>query len=147
MREHEGAALDAHVELVLRTYWAIRAYGFTRIVALAGHYPNVRALSAAAVRFHVAQSLCQVIWGTERDLSQVPGGDHAGPYETAQLLRLKPELVHLDDLPEGEALGGDGTRSTGSDIRTRGPDPARLHRSHARAPWPASTDGRDRCGR
>ena len=106
-REQDAGALDRHADLLVRTFWAIRAYGFTRIVAVAGHYPNNSPIQAAIRRFHAAQSRCQVIGGTEEGLSGVPGGDHAAKYETAQMLALLPDLVDLDDLDAdtGEPLG------------------------------------------
>lgn len=96
-RDHDRAGGRAHVDILERTYWMIRAYGFTRVVAVAGHYPNVSPAAVAAERFHAAQSSCRVISGTEADLG-TPGGDHAGAYETAQLAYLLPGLVHLDRL-------------------------------------------------
>lgn len=106
-REQDNAALDRHADLLLRTFWMIRAYGFTRIVAIAGHYPNNSPLQAAIRRFHAVQTSCRVIGGTEEQLSGVPGGDHAARYETAQMMALLPELVDLEDLDHesGEPLG------------------------------------------
>jgi creatinine amidohydrolase len=97
-REQAAGALDRHVELLLRVFWGIRAYGFTRIVAIAGHYPNVVPLRAAAARFHGLQGACRVIVGTEEELSEISGGDHAARYETSQMMVLAPELVRLDEL-------------------------------------------------
>ena len=118
-REQGGGALDSHVELLLRVFWGIRAYGFTRIVAIAGHYPNVVPLRAAAARFHGLQHSCQVIVGTEEDLSGIPGGDHAARYETSQMMVLAPELVRLEELkPDraNEPLGVFGSDPTSAGV-------------------------------
>ena len=102
-REQAAGALDRHVELLLRVFWGIRAYGFTRIVAIAGHYPNVVPLRAAAARFHRLQISCRAIVGTEEELSGIPGGDHAARYETSQMMALAPDLVRLEELEERRA--------------------------------------------
>src|SRR5581483_8919342 len=96
-RDHARRAGSQHVELLERTYWMIRAYGFTRIVCVAGHYPNSLAGKAAAARFHAKQSGCRVICGHEGEFGD-GGGDHAGAYETSQLKYLMPELVRTDRL-------------------------------------------------
>jgi creatinine amidohydrolase len=98
-RDHTREAGRQHVEVLERTYWMVRAYGFSRIVAVCGHYPNVSPALAAADRFHAKQSDCRVICGHEGILGD-GGGDHAGAYETSQLMYLLPDLVRRDRLAD-----------------------------------------------
>jgi creatinine amidohydrolase len=106
-RDHARGGGRQHAEVLERTFWMVRAYGFSRIVAVAGHYPNARAAEVAAERFHGQQSTCRVICGHEGMLGD-GGGDHAGAYETSQLMHFLPDLVKrerlVDDNPE-EPIG------------------------------------------
>lgn len=119
VRDQSGSAGPQHIDLLERAYWMIRAYGFTRIVAVAGHYPNSLAARAAAERFHLKQSACRVICGSEGELGD-GGGDHAGAYETSQLLHLDHGLVKLerlsgDDPDEPAGIGGEHPRAASID--------------------------------
>jgi creatinine amidohydrolase len=98
-RDHARAAGRDYVDLLERTFWMIRAYGFSRIVAVAGHYPNASAAEIAAQRFHDRQGGCRVICGHEGTLGD-GGGDHAGAYETSQLMYLHPDLVRRERLAQ-----------------------------------------------
>lgn len=113
-RDHARGAGRGHVELLERSYWMLRAYGFTRIVALAGHYPNATAAEVAADHFHAKQTACRVISGHEGMLGD-GGGDHAGAYETSQLMYLLPGLVQIERLSgdktdEATGIGGEHPR-------------------------------------
>ncbi|MHB8508874.1 MAG: creatininase family protein [Candidatus Dormibacteria bacterium] len=123
-REHALGAAQQHVDLCLRSFWMIRAYGFSKIVAVAGHYPNSLALRLATERFEALQRTCKVIYGTEAELAGHGAGDHAARYETSQMMALDPELVMLGalsaelDEPTG-VLGEDprlGSREQGLKI-------------------------------
>jgi creatinine amidohydrolase len=98
-RDHARMAGRDHVVLLERAFWMIRAYGFTRIAAVAGHYPNVSAADVAVARFHNRQVGCRVIYGHEGILGD-GGRDHAGAYETSQLMYLHPDLVRTERLAE-----------------------------------------------
>ena len=88
--------------------------GFKLVVVLSGHYgpPHIAALVEAANLFTIWQTQRQTrVWIIpEYDLVTDLGyrGDHAARWETAILMHLRPELVHMDRLNNknsGEAGG------------------------------------------
>ena len=105
-REVMVSAHAQHRALILRAFWMIRAYGFSRIVAICGHGPNGPPTAAAAAEFHAAQTSCRVFHGNEYEHGGRGGGDHAGAGETSALLVLYPELVAMDRVDQSsEPLG------------------------------------------
>ncbi len=119
MRDQRAGAGGQHAALLERNYWMLRAYGFTRIVAVAGHGPNRRPAEIAADRFHARQSTCQVICG---DIFSLAGsaGDHAGAAETSQILFFQPQLVDLERLTgdrpeEPTGIAGEHPRHASAD--------------------------------
>ena len=78
--------------------------GFKLIVVMSGHYgpPHIAALVEAANLFTIWQTQRQTrVWIIpEYDLVTDLGyrGDHAARWETAILMHLRPELVHMDRL-------------------------------------------------
>ncbi len=88
--------------------------GFKLVVVMSGHYgpPHIAALVEAANLFTIWQTQRQTrVWIIpEYDLVTDLGyrGDHAAKWETAILMHLRPELVHmerLNDKNSGEAGG------------------------------------------
>jgi creatinine amidohydrolase len=117
-RDESGDALARYQLVIEQALWTARSYGFSRVVAIAGHYPIAGPLALAVERFHQQQRRCRVVHGTELELS---GGDprevrHADSFETAQMMALTPELVDMERLDvsaEPVAIGvvGDDPRT------------------------------------
>lgn len=120
-RDDDGGVGERHVEVVLQALWTIRSYGFTRIVALAGHYPNAGPAEAAAERFHAAQTTCRVVAATEQVFAGIEPGvvKHADSLETSLGLALAPGLMDMDAIADEESpvLGtvGDDPRTATAD--------------------------------
>jgi creatinine amidohydrolase len=116
LRDHERVE-EEHIELLERAYWMARAYGFTRIVALAGHGPNEPPAQIAAERFHAKQSACQVICAQEFFVEDANTFGHAGVNETSLMAYFVPDRVGLDRLENERPDEWVGVEKRGDDPR------------------------------
>jgi creatinine amidohydrolase/Fe(II)-dependent formamide hydrolase-like protein len=119
VRDHEriGPDSEQYVELVERSLWMARAYGFTRAVVFPGHGGTAAPAQAAVERFNAAQSACLAISGFDAFLGDGRLG-HADAWETSLMMHFHPDLVELEwlaDDPTDEPIGlcGHAPRSEG----------------------------------
>jgi creatinine amidohydrolase len=78
--------------------------GFTTICIVTGHYAQGHEMELYAVANEAMDRHTQlrVICASPLEPMMAPAQlDHAGLHETAQLLAIRPELVHLEDFVEG----------------------------------------------
>jgi creatinine amidohydrolase len=122
--DHESHGNDAYTELLERSMWMIRAYGFTRIVVLPGHGGVVGPAHAAIARFNDRQTACRALSGFDAFLGEGRLG-HADAWETSLMLYFHPELVHrewLADDPADEPIGLCGHASRFEGLRAIEPE-------------------------
>ncbi|HEY3396830.1 MAG TPA: creatininase family protein [Armatimonadota bacterium] len=93
----------AYIELLVHLCRQLRSLGFRVVTLIAGHYPLRHHALAAAEWFNVSERGHAQAWGCcgyELVRDQIPwAGDHAGRWETALLMALRPECVDLSRLP------------------------------------------------
>ncbi len=93
----------AYVELLVHICRQLMSLGFKVITLIAGHYPIRNHAQAAAEWFNLTARGATRAWacsGYELVQDEIPcAGDHAGGWETALLLALRPECVDLSRLP------------------------------------------------
>ncbi len=108
----------AYIELLYHIMRQIESLGFKVIVMIAGHYPLLRHVKAAAEWFMLDSPVkVLAVSGYELVKDQIPdAGDHAAKWETSLLMALYPEGVDMSRLPQdlSEPLIGVG----GIDPRT-----------------------------
>jgi len=77
--------------------------GFRVIIALTGHYPGAQ---VAVVKHAAADAMAMTgAWTVGLDECELAFdhdylGDHAGKWETSLYMHLRPDLVHMDHLPD-----------------------------------------------
>jgi len=95
---------ERYVRLLVHICLQMQSLGFRVVVLMAGHYPLLRHARAAAVLYDL-HGPCRV-WactGYELVRDEIPeAGDHAAAWETSLMLALRPDLVDLSRLPQGE---------------------------------------------
>ena len=84
------------------------AMGFKVIVAFTGHFGLEQTLTLKRAALTVMQrSPVTILPVTDYDLvTDIYTGDHAAVGETSLLWAMRPDLVNLGSIPEGEALDG-----------------------------------------
>lgn len=95
-------------DLLFHAYHQMVSLGFKGIFVMYGHYPLVYNVQFTAPIFNREHD--EKVFGCcEADLAkgleeQLGGrvGDHAGRWETSVMMALKPELVDISQLPEGD---------------------------------------------
>lgn len=116
-----------HVAAVWRElFQRLGEVGFRVVCLVSGHYAQGHELElmAAAETVMEAGGPATLV-GTPLSLLEEPELlDHAGRYETGQLLALRPDLVHLERLPEGE--------TTPAETAVLGQDPRRASAEEGR---------------
>ncbi len=108
-------AVNYH-KLLLHMLCEVEALGFRVGVLVAGHYPLIDHCRAAALQFTQRRSSAEpgmIAWACVDYLlvkDKYPdSGDHAGKWETSNVLALHPDSVDLAELPPvGEKLVGVG---------------------------------------
>ncbi len=110
---------ENYQRLLLHCLCELQSLGFRLAVFVAGHYPLIDHVRAAASLFH------QMRWENKRGLmltwaftghelveDRFPmGGHHAGFWETSMCLALEPALVDLAELPTDPAVKPVGVMS------------------------------------
>jgi creatinine amidohydrolase len=96
-------------ELMVHCFFQIESLGFKMIVPYPGHYPLIPPLKNVIDTYRRKGGSCRILVLTDQDVSK---GDHAAMIETSLLLRLKPDLVDLNELndngqPHLGVLGAD----------------------------------------
>jgi creatinine amidohydrolase/Fe(II)-dependent formamide hydrolase-like protein len=99
VRDHEliGWVPDKHVELIERSFWMARAYGFSRIVVLPCHGGTQASAEAAVERFNARQSACRAIYAIPAYRGDDTVG-HAGTRETSTMMFVLPGSARLERL-------------------------------------------------
>jgi creatinine amidohydrolase len=100
-----------HVELIERSLWMTRAYGFSRVVVLECHGGVIAAARAAIDQLNAQQTACRAIAGLALLFGDEPIGGHAGTFETSANMYFWPDLVRLERLDSddpNEPTGVDG---------------------------------------
>jgi hypothetical protein len=100
VRDHKriGPRNEEYIELIERSLWMARAYGFSRIVVLPGHGGNIAPAWHAIARFNGKQSTCRAISGFEAFVPNDSPRGHAGAWETSSVMFFHSDLVALDRL-------------------------------------------------
>ena len=83
-------------ELIVHNFFQIESMGFKMIIAYPGHGPLSWPLERAISTYKEKGGICKTFVLQEKPF------DHAGKVETSLMLRLKPELVDLNELTEGD---------------------------------------------
>ncbi len=83
-------------ELIVHNFFQIESLGFETIVAYPGHGPLSWPLERAIETYKEKGGICKTLVIQEKDF------DHAGKTETSIMLRLRPELVDLNELKKGD---------------------------------------------
>jgi creatinine amidohydrolase len=108
----------AYIELLYHIMRQMESLGFKVVVMIAGHYPLLRHVRAAAEWFMLDSRVRVLpVTGFELVKEQIPdAGDHAAKWETSLLMCLAPDCVDMGRLPVdlSEPLIGVG----GQDPRT-----------------------------
>jgi len=99
LEEHER-----YVRLLVHILFQMQSLGFRAVVLMAGHYPLLRH-ARAAIEIYGLEGKCKA-WactGYELVRDEIPNaGDHAAAWETSLMMALRPDLVDLSRLPEGD---------------------------------------------
>lgn len=91
-----------YVELVERSFWMARAYGFSRVVAVPCHGGTQGAAREAVERFNAKQSACRAVSALDAYRGDDAVG-HAGARETSTMMYLLPGSVRLERLKDDKA--------------------------------------------
>ncbi len=113
--------------------------GFRVVCVISGHYAQGHEIVLAEVADQLSQSgQALVLAGTPLALLDDPGLlDHAGRWETSQLLHFRPDLVDLSVLPEGSLPGADQVAVLGEDPRRASAEQGRAIVERALQAWSA----------
>ena len=88
-------------DLLYHVYYQIRSLGFEAIYVLVGHGPLKNYAILTTKVFERATGIVMEV-SFAADLVEGYREDHAGRYETGVMMELRPELVDLSTLPEGD---------------------------------------------
>ena len=88
-------------DLLYHVYYQIRSLGFEAIYVLVGHGPLKNYAILTSKVFERATGIVMEV-SFAADLVEGYREDHAGRYETGVMMELRPELVDLSTLPEGD---------------------------------------------
>jgi len=95
--------LEALLQVVRNIAFSAWSHGLKKLVFLNGHGGNDPALDAVALEFYQKGGLAAVIdwWVLAPQLNEDWKGGHADAQETAALMAIHPEWVHLEDAMSG----------------------------------------------
>lgn len=96
--------LETLLQVVRNIAFSVMSHGLKKLIFLNGHGGNDPALDAVALEFYQRGGLAAVIdwWVLAGQLKEEWKGGHADAQETAALLAVRPDWVHLEDEMRGE---------------------------------------------
>ncbi|MCX7786478.1 MAG: creatininase family protein [Spirochaetes bacterium] len=95
--------LEGLLQVVRSIAFSVLSHGLKKLVFLNGHGGNNPALDTVALEFYQKGGLAAVFdwWVLASQLNEDWKGGHADAQETAALLAIHPEMVHLEDMMDG----------------------------------------------